>query len=146
MREKLEIANQLARLGVDIIEAGFPISSPGDFEGVQAIAREVQGPVVAGLARANDRDITTCWEAVREAEHPRIHTFIATSDIHLRYKLRMDRPEVRAAARDAVRLARSLCDDVEFSCEDATRSDIAFVAEVVAGAIAEGAGTINIPA
>ncbi|HJZ62245.1 MAG TPA: 2-isopropylmalate synthase [Miltoncostaeaceae bacterium] len=145
MREKLEIAGQLARLGVDVIEAGFPISSPGDFEGVQAIAREVQGPVIAGLARANDRDITTCWEAVRDAERPRIHTFIATSDIHLRYKLRMDRPEVRAAALDAVRLARSLCDDVEFSCEDATRSDVAFVAEVVAGAIAEGATTINIP-
>src|SRR5262245_39851608 len=145
MREKLEIASQLARLGVDVIEAGFPISSPGDFEGVQAIAREVQGPVIAGLARANDRDITTCWEAVRDAERPRIHTFIATSDIHLRYKLRRDRPEVRAAALDAVRLARSLCDDVEFSCEDATRSDVAFVAEVVAGAIAEGATTINIP-
>jgi len=144
-REKVEIAHQLARLGVDIIEAGFPISSPGDFEGVQAIAREVEGPVIAGLSRANDKDITTCWEAVRDAAKPRIHTFIATSDIHLKWKLRMDRAQVLAAATDAVRLARSLCDDVEFSCEDATRSDVAYVAEVVASAIAEGATTINIP-
>jgi 2-isopropylmalate synthase len=144
-REKLEIAHQLQRLGVDVIEAGFPITSPGDFEAVQAIAREVPDVVVAALARAQDRDVTTAWEAVREAERPRIHTFIATSDIHLTHKLRMDRAQVLAAAVDAVRLARSLCDDVEFSCEDATRSDPAFVAEVVGGAIAEGASTINIP-
>jgi 2-isopropylmalate synthase len=145
VREKLEIAHQLGRLGVDVIEAGFPITSPGDFEGVQAIAREVPGVVVAGLARANERDVTTAWEAVRDAEHPRIHTFIATSDIHLTHKLRMDRHQVFAAAVDAVRLARSLCDDVEFSCEDATRSDVAYVAEVVRGAIAEGATTVNVP-
>jgi 2-isopropylmalate synthase len=144
-REKLEIAHQLARLGVDVIEAGFPITSPGDFEGVQAIAREVEGVTVAGLARSQERDITTAWEAVRDAARPRIHTFIATSDIHLTYKLRMDRAQVLAAAVDAVRLARSLCDDVEFSCEDATRSDVGFVAEVVGAAIAEGAATINIP-
>jgi 2-isopropylmalate synthase len=144
-REKVEIAHQLARLGVDVIEAGFPISSPGDFEGVQAIAREVDGPIVAGLARANDKDITTCWDAVKDAGKPRIHTFIATSDIHLKWKLRMDRAQVLAAATDAVRFARSLCDDVEFSCEDATRSDVAYVAEVVASAINEGATTINIP-
>ncbi len=144
-REKVEIAHQLARLGVDVIEAGFPISSPGDFEGVQAIAREVRGPIVAGLARSNDKDITTCWDAVKDAEKPRIHTFIATSDIHLKWKLRMDRAQVLAAATDAVRLARSLCDDVEFSCEDATRSDVSYVAEVVASAINEGATTINIP-
>jgi 2-isopropylmalate synthase len=144
-REKVEIAHQLARLGVDVIEAGFPISSPGDFEGVQAIAREVEGPIIAGLARANERDVTTCWDAVRDAAKPRIHTFIATSDIHLKWKLKMDRAQVLATATDAVRLARSLCDDVEFSCEDATRSDVAYVAEVVASAINEGATTINIP-
>jgi 2-isopropylmalate synthase len=144
-REKVEIAHQLARLGVDVVEAGFPITSPGDFEGVRAIAREVPGIVVAGLARANDRDVTTAGEAVREAEHPRIHTFIATSDIHLEHKLRKDRAWVAAAAVDAVRLARSIVDDVEFSCEDATRSDPGFVAEVIGGAIAEGATTINIP-
>ncbi|MBY0395356.1 MAG: 2-isopropylmalate synthase [Thermoleophilia bacterium] len=144
-REKVEIAQQLARLGVDVVEAGFPITSPGDFEGVRAIAREVPGIVVAALARANERDVTTAGEAVRDAERPRIHTFIATSDIHLRYKLRKERHEVLAAAVDAVRLARSIVDDVEFSCEDATRSDVAFVAEVVGAAIAEGATTINIP-
>jgi 2-isopropylmalate synthase len=144
-REKVEIAQQLKRLGVDVVEAGFPITSPGDFEGVQAIAREVSGIVVAALARANEKDVRIAGEAVRDAGHGRIHTFIATSDIHLKHKLRMDREQVFAAAVDAVRLARSLCDDVEFSCEDATRSDVAFVAEVVAGAIAEGATTINIP-
>ena len=145
LREKVEIAHQLAKLGVDVIEAGFPISSPGDLEGVQAVSREVSGPVIAGLARAQDRDIQTAWEGVRDAVRPRIHTFIATSDIHMTHKLRMDRQQVFAAAVDAVRLARSLCDDVEFSCEDATRSDPGFVADVVRAAIAEGATTINIP-
>src|SRR5262249_53572195 len=106
-REKVEIAQQLGRLGVDVIEAGFPLSSPGDFEAVQTIAREVDGLVVAGLARADERDVRTAWEAVRDAERPRIHTFIATSDIHLAHKLRMDRSQVFAAAVDAVRLARS---------------------------------------
>lgn len=144
-REKVEIAHQLARLGIDVIEAGFPISSPGDFEAVRAVAAEVPGVVVAGLARANERDVTVAGEAVREAERGRIHTFIATSDIHLTYKLKMTREQVLAAAVDAVRLARTITDDVEFSCEDATRSDVAFVAEVVGAAIAEGAGTINIP-
>ncbi|WP_217912873.1 2-isopropylmalate synthase [Miltoncostaea marina] len=144
-REKVEIAHQLARLGVDVIEAGFPISSPGDFEGVRAVAAEVPGVIVAGLARANPRDVTTAGEAVRDAERPRIHTFIATSDIHLTYKLKMSREQVLTAATEAVRLARSIVDDVEFSCEDATRSEPAFVAEVVGAAIAEGAGTINIP-
>lgn len=144
-REKVEIAHQLRRLGVDVIEAGFPIASPGDFEAVQAIAREVEGVTIAGLSRANELDVARAWEALRDAERPRIHTFIATSDIHLTHKLRMTRPEVLAAAADAVRLARSLCEDVEFSCEDATRSDPVFVAEVVAAAIAEGANTINLP-
>jgi 2-isopropylmalate synthase len=143
-RDKLEIAHQLQRLGVDVIEAGFPITSPGDFEAVRAIAREVD-VVVAGLARANEKDVTVAGEAVREAERGRIHTFIATSDIHMTHKLRMDRGRVLAAAVDAVRLARSIVDDVEFSCEDATRSDPAFVAEVVGAAIEMGATTINIP-
>ena len=144
-REKLDIAHQLARLNVDIIEAGFPITSPGDFEGVRAIAAEIETATVAGLARANEKDVERAGEAVQGAAHPRIHTFIATSDIHLEYKLKMDRPAVFARAVDAVRLARSIVDDVEFSCEDATRSDVTFVAEVVAAAIAEGASTINIP-
>ncbi len=145
LREKVEIAQQLARLGVDVIEAGFPISSPGDLEGVQAVAREVEGPTIAGLARANEKDIAVAWEGVRDAARPRIHTFIATSDIHMAHKLRMDRAQVLATAIDAVKLAVSLSPDVEFSCEDATRSDPAFVAEVIGAAIAEGAGTINIP-
>ena len=145
LREKVEIAQQLARLGVDVIEAGFPISSPGDLEGVQAVAREVEGPTIAGLARANEKDIAVAWEGVRDAKKPRIHTFIATSDIHMTHKLRMDRATVLATATDAVRQAAGLCPDVEFSCEDATRSDVAFVAEVIGSAIAEGAGTINIP-
>ncbi|MGD9697055.1 MAG: 2-isopropylmalate synthase [Thermoleophilia bacterium] len=144
-REKVEIAQQLARLGVDVIEAGFPIASPGDFEGTRTVAQEVPGVVIAGLARANPRDVETAGEAVRVAERGRIHTFIATSDIHLTYKLKMDRAQVLAAATEAVRLARSIVDDVEFSCEDATRSDVGFVAEVVGSAIAEGATTINIP-
>jgi 2-isopropylmalate synthase len=144
-REKVEIGQQLARLGVDVIEAGFPISSPGDFEGVRAVASEVPGVVIAGLARANPRDVETAGEAVAPAERGRIHTFIATSDIHLTYKLRMTRDQVTRAAVDAVRLARTIVDDVEFSCEDATRSEAAFVAEVIGAAIEEGAGTINIP-
>ena len=144
-REKLEIAHQLRRLGVDVIEAGFPITSPGDFEAVRAISNEVPDVVIAALARSNEKDVTVAGEAVRDAEHGRIHTFIATSDIHLVHKLRMSRAQVLAAATDAVRLARSIVDDVEFSCEDSTRSDPAFVAEVVRAAIAEGASTINLP-
>ncbi len=144
-REKLEIAHQLRRLGVDIIEAGFPITSPGDFEAVRAISQEVPDVVIAALARANEKDVTIAGEAVRESAQGRIHTFIATSDIHLEYKLRMTRDRVLEAAANAVRLARTIVDDVEFSCEDATRSDPAYVAEVVGAAIAEGATTINLP-
>ncbi|MBC7294611.1 MAG: 2-isopropylmalate synthase, partial [Thermoleophilia bacterium] len=107
--EKLEIAHQLARLGVDVIEAGFPASSPGDFEAVQAIAREVKGPVICGLARCLEDDIRTCWEAVKEAERPRIHTFVSTSDIHLKHQMRRSREEVLELARDMVKLAASLC-------------------------------------
>jgi 2-isopropylmalate synthase len=143
--EKLEIAHQLARLGVDIIEAGFPISSPGDFEAVQAIAREVEGPVIAGLARAHAADIDAAWEAVRDADRPRIHTFISTSDIHIVHQLQSTRDDVKGQARAAVAHARSLCDDVEFSPMDATRSDVDFTAEVLQIALDEGATTINIP-
>jgi 2-isopropylmalate synthase len=143
--EKLEIAHQLARLGVDVIEAGFPIASPGDFEAVQAIARQVEGPVIAGLARANPADIDRAWEAVRDAPRPRIHTFVSTSDIHIEHQMQNTREDVRGLARAAVAQAKALCDDVEFSPMDATRADVEFTAEVCQIAIDEGATTINIP-
>jgi 2-isopropylmalate synthase len=143
--EKLEIAHQLARLNVDIIEAGFPIASPGDFEAVQAIAREVQGPIIAGLARANPADVDRAWEAVKDAARPRIHTFVSTSDIHIEYQLQSTREDVKGLARASVAQAKALCDDVEFSPMDATRADREFTAEVVQIAIDEGATTINIP-
>src|SRR5439155_23027108 len=119
----LEIAQQLARLGVDIIEAGFPITSPGDFEAVQAIAREVEGPVICGLARTGRQDIDAAWNAVKDSERPRIHTFIATSDIHIERKLQTTRDDVLGQARAAVSYAREYTDDVEFSPEDGSRSD-----------------------
>jgi 2-isopropylmalate synthase len=143
--EKLEIAHQLARLGVDIIEAGFPIASPGDFEAVRAIAREVRGPVIAGLARAHSADVERAAEAVRDAERPRIHTFISTSDIHIEHQLQSTREDVKGQARAAVAHARSFVADVEFSPMDATRADVEFTAEVVQIALDEGATTINIP-
>src|SRR5919206_3974450 len=143
--EKLEIAQQLARLGVDVIEAGFPIASPGDFAAVQLIAREVHGPVIAGLARAHAADIERAAEAVREASRPRVHTFISTSDIHIEHQLQSTREDVLGQARAAVAHARSLVDDVEFSPMDATRADVEFTAEVLQIAIDEGATTINIP-
>jgi len=148
LEEKLAIAQQLARLGVDIIEAGFPFASPGDFNAVQRIAASVgtpDGPVICGLARAAAGDIKACAEAVAPAAHRRIHTFIATSDIHLEHKLRKSRPEVLAIAGEMVAYARSLVDDVEFSCEDAGRSDPEFMYQVIEAAIAAGATTINIP-
>jgi 2-isopropylmalate synthase len=144
-QEKVEIALQLARLGVDVIEAGFPITSRGDFEAVQAIARNVEGPVICALARTAAGDIDRAWEAVREAMRPRIHTFIATSDIHIRHKLKTTREDVLGQARAAVAHARSYTDDVEFSPEDGFRSDREFVAEVIAAAIEQGASTINVP-
>jgi 2-isopropylmalate synthase len=143
--EKLEIAHQLARLGVDIIEAGFPITSPGDFEAVQAIAREVQGPVICGLARTSVQDIDAAWNAVKDSERPRIHTFIATSDIHIERKLQTTREDVKGQARAAVAQARQYTDDVEFSPEDGSRSDVEFMAEVIQVALDEGATTINVP-
>ena len=143
--EKVEIAQQLARLGVDVIEAGFPITSPGDFESVQAIAREVQGPVICGLARTSAQDIDAAWNAVKDSERPRIHTFIATSDIHIERKLQTTRENVKGQARAAVAHARSYTDDVEFSPEDGSRSDVEFMAEVIQIALDEGATTINVP-
>jgi 2-isopropylmalate synthase len=144
-QEKLEIAHQLARLGVDVIEAGFPITSPGDFESVQAISREVEGPVICGLARTSKQDIDAAWEAVRDSERPCIHTFISTSDIHIVHQLQTTREDVKGQARAAVAHARSYTDNVEFSPMDATRADVEFTAEVVQIAIDEGATTINIP-
>jgi len=143
--EKLEIAQQLARLGVDVIEAGFPITSPGDFEAVEAISRSVEGPVIAGLARTHVGDIDAAWNAVKDAARPRIHTFISTSDIHIQYQLQTTREDVKGQARAAVAHAKEYLDDVEFSPMDATRAEIEFTAEVCQIAIDEGATTINIP-
>ena len=148
LEEKLAIAQQLSRLGVDIIEAGFPFASPGDFNAVQRIAASVgtaDGPVICGLARAAKGDIKACADAVAPAAHRRIHTFIATSDIHLEHKLRKSRAEVLSIAGEMVAYARSLVEDVEFSCEDAGRSDPEFMYQVIEAAIAAGATTINIP-
>ena len=148
LEEKLAIAQQLARLGVDVIEAGFPFASPGDFNAVQRIAQQVggeQGPVICGLARASRGDIKACADAVAPAPRRRIHTFIATSDIHLEHKLRKSRQEVLAIVPEMVAYARSLVDDVEFSCEDAGRSDPEFLYAVIEAAINSGASTINIP-
>jgi 2-isopropylmalate synthase len=144
-QEKLEIAHQLARLGVDVIEAGFPITSPGDAEAVQGIAREVEGPVICGLARTSKQDIDAAWNAVRDSARPRIHTFIATSDIHIERKLQTTRADVIGQARAAVAQAREHTDDVEFSPEDGSRSDVQYMAEVIQVALEEGATTINVP-
>lgn len=143
--EKLQIANALAALGVDIIEAGFPIASEGDFLAVQTIARQVHGPVICALARAESGDINRAFEAIRDSERPRIHTFIATSDLHIKEKLRSTRKDVLGQIRASVSQARELCDDVEFSPEDGSRSERQFLAEAVALAIDAGATTINIP-
>ncbi|HYE14978.1 MAG TPA: 2-isopropylmalate synthase [Pyrinomonadaceae bacterium] len=145
LEEKLRLARQLERLGVDVIEAGFPIASEGDFAAVRAVAAECRGARVAALCRTAEADIRRAWEALRGAARPRIHTFVATSDIHLEYKLRKTRDEVLEMTRKAVRLARTLADDVEFSAEDATRSDVDYLCEVFAAAVEEGATTLNVP-
>lgn len=145
VQEKLTMARQLQDLGVDVIEAGFPISSEEDFESVKTVAIQVRGPVIAGLSRAVPADIDRAWEALCHAMRPRMHTFIATSDIHLQFKLKKSRDEVLEDACRAVRRARILCDDVEFSAEDATRSDLEYLIQVVSAVIQEGATTINIP-
>jgi len=144
-QEKLEIAQQLARLGVDVIEAGFPITSPGDFEAVQEVSRKVEGPVICALARTHKADIDAAWGAIRDSQRPRIHTFISTSDIHIEYQLQTDRADVKGQARAAVAMAKSYCEDVEFSPMDATRAEIEFTAEVCAIAVEEGATVVNIP-
>lgn len=144
-QEKLRLAHQIDRLGVDVIEAGFPIASEGDFESVKAIAAVIRRPVIAGLARACEADIQRAWDALKGASRPRIHVFLATSDIHLQYKLRMTRDQCLAQARDAVRFAKSLCADVEFSPEDATRTDVDFLCRVLEAVIEAGATTLNIP-
>jgi 2-isopropylmalate synthase len=143
--EKLEIAEQLARLGVDVIEAGFPIASQGDFEAVQAIARAVRGPVICGLSRTARGDIDRCWEAIEPSERRRIHVFIATSETHMQHKLKMTPDQVRVEAAAAVAHARQYTDDVEFSPEDASRSDFDFMCTVLQAAVDSGATTLNIP-
>ena len=143
--EKLRLAQKLAQLGVDIIEVGFPAASPGDFESVRSIARQVKGPVVAGLARTTIADIDRAWEAVKEAEKPRIHVFMATSDIHMKHKLRLEPEQVLERIKAGVAHAVSLCEDVQFSAEDASRSDPEFLAKAISVALAAGASTINIP-
>ena len=144
-QEKLEIARQLERLGVDVIEAGFAISSPGEVEGIGLVAEHVRGCTIASLNRTQKADIDASWEALKKAERPRFHVFIATSDLHMEHKLRMQPHEVIEATREAVTYARSKVEDVEFSCEDGTRSRPEFMAEVVRTASAAGATTINIP-
>jgi 2-isopropylmalate synthase len=143
--EKLMLAEQLERLRVDVIEAGFPISSDGDFESVRSIAEKIRSITIAGLARCSKGDIDRCWDAVRTAAKPRIHVFLATSDIHLKYKLKKSREEVLEDARQAVAYAKSLCPDVEFSAEDSTRSDLDYLCKVVEAVIEAGANVVNIP-
>ena len=143
--EKLEIAEQLARLGVDVIEAGFPIASDGDFDSVEAIAKSVRGPIIAGLSRTGFKDVDRAWEAVRHAERPRIHVFIATSKIHMEKKLRMTEEQVKAEVAASVARAKSYFDDVEYSPEDGYRSDPEFMCEVCQLAVDNGATTLNIP-
>ena len=145
IEEKVEVAKQLERLGVDVIEAGFAIASEGDFKAIEAISKVITKSTVASLARATKMDIDRAYEAVKHAKHPRIHTFIATSDLHLEYKLKKTKDEIIAITREMVSYAKSLCDDVEFSCEDATRSNHFFMIQVIETAIECGAKTINIP-
>ncbi|MCE5251095.1 2-isopropylmalate synthase [bacterium] len=145
VKEKVQIAIQLERLGVDVIEAGFPVSSPVQFEAVEACSAEIKNTVVCGLARTLEKDITSAYNALKHAAHPRIHTFVATSPIHMEHKLHKTKDEVFKMAVEAVRLARSYMENVEFSAEDAFRSDMGFLREVVSATIEAGAGTINIP-
>jgi len=143
--EKLQIADQLVALNVDIIEAGFPAASPGDLAAVKEIAKRVRGAAVAGLARTNAGDIETAWEGVREAEQPVIHVFLATSDIHLQYKLRLSREEALQRVQTMVAYARNLCPTIEFSAEDATRTDWDYLCQIFEAAVKAGATTINVP-
>src|SRR5580704_16494203 len=142
--EKLRVARALSELGVDVIEAGFPAASRGDWEAVNAVAREVQGPVIAGLARCTREDIELAARALKDAPHHRIHVFLATSAIHRQYKLNMAQEEIIRRAVEGVKIAREHCDDVEFSPEDASRTELDFLAQVVEAVIAAGATTINV--
>ncbi len=145
LNEKLEVAQALVDLGVDVIEAGFPIASPGDFEAVQEISKSMRGPAICGLARCSDKDIDRAWGALRHAEKPRIHVFLATSAIHREFKLKMDKDEIIRRAVAGVERAVGYCDDVEFSPEDAARTELDFLCRVVEAAITAGATTVNIP-
>ncbi|HQU84520.1 MAG TPA: 2-isopropylmalate synthase [Pyrinomonadaceae bacterium] len=145
LSEKIKMARQLEFLGVDIIEAGFPIASEGDFEAVKAISAEIKNTKIAALARTTELDIARAAKALEKAEHSRIHTFVATSDIHLEYKLKKTREQVLEMTRNAVRLAKNYVEDVEFSAEDATRSDVEFLCEVFKIAVEEGATVLNVP-
>lgn len=145
VEEKLEIAHQLSRLGVDVIEAGFPVASPGDFMAVQAIAENVKGPIIAALCRAIPKDIDRTWEALKKSENPRIHTFLATSDIHLQHKLNKTREEALLQAVNAVKHAKKYCSDVEFSAEDAFRSEMDYLVQLVEAVITAGANVVNLP-
>ena len=145
LEEKLEVARQLARLGVDVIEAGYPAASPGDFASVKEIARVVRGPVIAGMARASGKDIDAAWDALRPAERPRIHVVLATSPMHMEHRLKLNPDQVLELAVASVKKARSLCPDVEFSAEDATRSDPAFLCSVLGAVIEAGATVVNLP-
>lgn len=144
IQEKLLFARKLARLGVDIIEAGFPIASPGDADAVRLVATEVQGPIIAGMARCIEKDIDVAWEAVSRSPRPRIHAVLATSDIHLAFKLKIGRDEALRQAANMVAYARSLCNDIEFSPEDATRSDPSYLCDVLQAVVEAGAATLNI--
>src|SRR5487761_2723780 len=149
LNEKLRMAEALTELGIDVMEAGFPIASPGDYESVKAIAESIgqrdDSPVICGLARSGREDITRAADAVRSAKRKRIHSFISTSPLHMKYKLRMEPEEVLQAVTDSVELARSFTDDVEWSAEDGTRTDPDFLCRCVEAAIRAGATTINIP-
>ena len=145
IQEKLEIARQLEKLGVDIIEAGFPIASPGDFEAVRAIAKEVRNPTICGLARAHPKDIDRAWEAVKDAKHPRIHVFLSASDIHRVYQLKKSREEILQTSRDMVVRAKKYTDDVEFSPMDASRTEPEYIYQILEAVIDAGATTVNIP-
>ena len=145
LSEKLDMARQLEALGVDVIEAGFAIVSPDDFRSVEAISQVVQNCSVASLARCAKGDVDAAWNALKGAKKPRIHLFIATSDIHMEYKLRMTREQVLQSIRESVSYARSLCEDIEFSTEDGSRSDREFLAECCSVAVECGATTINVP-
>ncbi|NWF76533.1 MAG: 2-isopropylmalate synthase [Nitrospirae bacterium] len=145
IEEKLTVAKQLARLGVDVIEAGFAYSSPGDFESIKTIAAEVEGPIICSLARAREEDIKSAWAAIKDAPKKRIHTFHSTSDIHLKYQFRVSREEALKRSVEMVKFAKSFTDDVEFSPMDATRTDINYLSEVVEAVIEAGATTVNIP-